>query len=182
MKDVIVAKRYARALFALAKELNKIDIIENELIQIVKFVNEDAQFRKFLYHPNIQSNKKVSLIKELFEGKISNTLLNTLVILVENRRIELIADLVSDYVKLANNELNQAQAVIYSSHPIQESELKTIVHKFSQLTGKKIRAEVRIDKTLFGGIQVRIGDRLYDGTISGKLKQLAKTLAHTQVM
>jgi F-type H+-transporting ATPase subunit delta len=182
MKDGAVSKRYAKALFQLAKEKNKINQTEEELRIIQTSLFQDKNFEKLINHPNIQISSKKELINKIFKDKISDHVLNILNILIENNRFNCISQLTVDFIKLSNEELGQAQAIIYSPHQINNTELNEIVNKFSFLTNKKIRAEVQLDESLLGGIKVKIGDRLYDGTLSGKLKQLSKTLEQTQVL
>lgn len=108
--------------------------------------------------------------------------MNTLQLLIERRREEALEAFVKAYVKIANDALGQANATVYTPVKLSEAELNDIAATFGKLTGKQIRVESVIDKSLLGGIQVRIGDRLYDGSLSGKLKRLERTLNQSQAL
>jgi F-type H+-transporting ATPase subunit delta len=170
--ETIVAKRYAKALFELAKEKNEVSQVEADLQAIVSSIQSNADLQKLLSHPNIDASKKTELLNTLFLGKVSDAVLNTVCLLVERRRENILVELLSDYVKIANEALGQAKAIVSSPIALSPEELQHIAASFSQLTGKKIQVQQVIDPSLLGGIQVRIGDRLYDGSLSGKLQRL----------
>ncbi|WP_086626415.1 ATP synthase F1 subunit delta, partial [Escherichia coli] len=71
---------------------------------------------------------------------------------------------------------------VYTPVALSEQELQQVASTFSTLTSKQIRVESVIDKSLLGGLQIRVGDRLYDGSLSGKLKRLERTLNQSQAL
>lgn len=178
----LVAKRYAKALFEVAKEQEIIGVVEQELRSIVEIVGQNVDFTKLLQHPNVGTTAKIGMIKEVFGGRVSEAVFNTLQLLLENGRQSVLAELLDAYVSIANEALGQANAIVYSPFPLSEAEANKVSEKFNQLTGKKIRLEHVIDASLIGGFQVRIGDRLYDGSLSGKLARLEKAMKQTQAL
>jgi F-type H+-transporting ATPase subunit delta len=170
--ETIVAKRYAKALFELAKDKNIVAQVETDLQAIVQSIEDHADLQKLLSHPNIDSVKKTELLTTLFQGKVADAVLNTVCLLVQRRRESILSELLTDYVKIANEALGQAKAIVSTPIALTSQESQQIAASFSQLTGKKIQVEQVIDPSLLGGIQVRIGDRLYDGSLSGKLQRL----------
>lgn len=176
MSDIVVAKRYAKALFELASERGIIAQVEEELGAVVAVVQNDADFKKLLQHPNVALSVKTDLLQKAFEGKVSDAVLNTLQMLVSRRREALLSTLYTDYVKIANEALGQASAIVYTPFALSEDKVKEIALHFGKVTGKTLRTQTVIDPTLLGGILVRIGDRVYDGSLSGKLERLQKSL------
>jgi F-type H+-transporting ATPase subunit delta len=170
--ETIVAKRYAKALFELAKEKNEVAQAEADLQAVVSSIQDNADLQKFLSHPNIDSSKKTALLDTVFQGKVSDAVLNTVSLLVDRRRESILQEVLTDYVKIANEALGQAKAIVSTPIALTEVESQHIAASFSQLTGKKIQVQQVIDPSLLGGIKVRIGDRLYDGSLSGKLQRL----------
>jgi F-type H+-transporting ATPase subunit delta len=177
----VVAKRYARALFEVAQERNIVSKVEEELKTIVAVVEQNEDFRKLLQHPNVDAAVKIDIIKEAFAGNLSEPAFNTIQLLVERGRETVLEQLLDAFVAIANEALGQANAMVYTPFPLSESEATKIADQFGELIGKKIRLDHVIDKSLLGGFQVRIGDRLYDGSLSGKLARLEKTLKQSQV-
>jgi F-type H+-transporting ATPase subunit delta len=97
-------------------------------------------------------------------------------LLIERRRDGILSVLLIDYVKIASEALGQADAKVYTPIAITPEQEREIAAEFSKITGKTVRVETIIDRSLIGGIKVRIGDRLYDGSLSGKLDRLHKSL------
>lgn len=180
--DTIVAKRYAKALFAVAQEKSAIQQVEEDLRSIVEVIEGNADLKKLLLHPNVDASDKIKMLKGIFEGKVSEPVLSTLQLLVERRRESILRSLLDHYVSIADAALGQASATVYAPFALTEAESREIARQFGRLTGKKIRLESIVDPSLLGGIQVRIGDRLYDGSLSGKLARLQKTLNETQAL
>jgi len=176
MSDIVVAKRYARALFEVAKDKGIISQVEEELKSVASAIRDNADLQKFLNHPNIGASVKTDLLKQIFEGKVSEPVWNTLLVLIDKGRQSIVSAMVGDYVKIANEALGHASATVYAAFVLTEAQQAEIASHFSKVTGKTIRVTTVVEPKLLGGIQVRIGDRLYDGSLAGKLDRLAKAL------
>jgi F-type H+-transporting ATPase subunit delta len=175
-RDLNVAKRYAKALFEVAQEKGIIAQVEAELAAVTGAFKNESDLQKVVQHPGIEIGAKKALLQQLFEGKVSDIVFNTLQLLIDRRREDIIGALQLYYVDIANASLGQANAIVYTPYELSEAETNGIKEQFASITGKTIRVETIIDKSLLGGIQVRIGDRLYDGSLSGKLQRLQKAL------
>jgi F-type H+-transporting ATPase subunit delta len=180
--EFTVAKRYAKALFDLAQERGIIAQVEEDLSSIVSIIKQNAELNQLLLHPNIDGTAKTDMLKQLFEGKVADIVLGTIVLLVSRGREELLPYVLTDYVQIASEAMKQATAFVSSPFELTDAEKTAIAEHFGKLTGKTIRVHTTIDKSLLGGIQVRIGDRLYDGSLSGKLERLEKTLNASQAL
>ncbi|MBP1992590.1 F0F1 ATP synthase subunit delta [Paenibacillus eucommiae] len=176
--DIVVAKRYAKALFEVAREKSLVTEIEEELRSIVKVIEENADLGKLLNHPNITTSAKIDLLKKLFEGNVSDVLFNTLQLLFSRGREALLPQLLIDYIRIVNDALGRATAIVKTPFALSESSQQTAAAQFSKVTGKTIRVENVVDPALIGGMQVRIGDRLYDGSLLGKLDRFEKFLSN----
>ena len=176
MSRLIVGRRYAKALFAAAKDRGTILETEQDLLEVLEVLEQNNEFRMILEHPNISAEVKSDLLKRAFEGNVSEIVMNTLLLAVAKGRETILTSLVSAYRMYANEELGRAQATVYSPFPLSESEKSAIAEQFGKLTKKTITLTNVINPELIGGIQVRIGDRLYDGSLAGKLKSIEKSL------
>lgn len=175
-RDTVVAKRYAKALFELAAAQQIAPQVEEELKLIVQALKQDETIEKFLSLPSVETSNKIAVLKSAFGDKVSALVLNTLELLIARGRQDIIAFVYEAYIQVAGEALSQAHATVYSAQSLSDAELAEVVAQFSKLTGKKIIAEQKVEPSLLGGIQVRIGDRLYDGSLSGKLDRLQKSL------
>jgi F-type H+-transporting ATPase subunit delta len=168
-----VAKRYARALFEVANERGKIDQIEAELKAVVEAVKQNAELSKILLHPHIAADAKKSLVNELFQAHVGEETQNLLGLLIENGRESSLADILHAYVQLANEARGIADAVVTSAKPLTEEEQAHLAEKFGSMLNKKLRIQTVVDPSILGGIIVKIGDRLYDGSVKTKLERFA---------
>lgn len=176
MSQLIVGKRYARALFEVAKERGTIRETEEDLIAAVETIRQNEKLRAVLMHRDFSKAAKLNLLKELFSGKVSDIVLNTLLVAVDKGREAILTMLPDEYIRLANEALNRTQAVVYSPFPLSDEEQKAVAEKFGELTGKTVSITNVVQPELLGGIKVRIGDHVYDGSLARKLKELEKTL------
>lgn len=175
-RDIVVAKRYAQALFELAAAGKIATQVESELKLIVDALESNEQLNKFLDLPSVQTENKMQLLKDSFGAELSELVYNTLRLMIERGRQSVIPNLYDSYVKIAGAALGQAKAVVYTAKKLSDAELAGVAAQFEGITGKKIVAEQVEKPALLGGVQVRIGDRLYDGSLAGKLERLQKTL------
>lgn len=174
-RDAAVAKRYAKALFEVAEKQQVVSEVEEQLKLVVQALEQDADVQKFLSLPSIDPASKIAVLKTAFGDRVSALVINTLEILVTRRRQDVIADVYAAYTKVAGESLGQAHATVYTAHALSDEELAGVAAQFGQITGKTIIAQQIVEPALLGGLQVRIGDRLYDGSLSGKLERLQKS-------
>lgn len=179
-RDIAAAKRYAKALYEVAREQGLVAEVEADLRSVAASIQDSAELRAMLDHPGIAARQKQDVIRSLFADKVQTAVLNTLLLLIDRRREAIMPVLAGPYTAIANREQGRADAVVVTPVPLTPAELEQVAVRFGKLTGKKVRVTGRIDKKLIGGMQVMIGDRFYDGSLSGKLARLQKTLTGSQ--
>lgn len=181
-RELTAAKRYARALYEVAAGKNSVNPVMDDLKAAAAVIAEQKDLETLLNHPNIDTSAKTDLLKQIFAGKLSDTVVNTLVLLVERKRSELIPVVYAQFVKIANEALGRAEATVYSAKALTAEESVAVAAKFTNLTGRTIQVTNIVDPGLIGGIKVRIGDKLYDGSLSGKLERMEKVLQGSQAL
>ncbi|TLS35835.1 F0F1 ATP synthase subunit delta [Pseudalkalibacillus caeni] len=172
----VVAKRYAEALFDLANENQIVSQIEDELAVVKEVFNKNPQLMEFFRHPKVTTDEKKKVIFTSF-GELSDTVRNTMLLLADRNRIEITPELIDQYTKLANDQQGVAAAKVYSVNPLSDEEQARISDVFAKRVGKeKLSIENVVDPDLIGGIKVRIGNRIFDGSVSGKLERMKRQL------
>ncbi|MEC0129262.1 F0F1 ATP synthase subunit delta [Paenibacillus pabuli] len=174
-RDTIVAKRYAKALFEVALEQKQVLEVEQELRTVVSAITGDAEIGKFIESPNISEEAKQNVLRTSLDGKVSEPVLKTVLLLIERGRVELLEALLNDYVKIEGESLGIADARVYSTYALNDEEQETVAREFGGRVNKKIRIENIVDPTLLGGLKVAIGDTIYDGSLAGKLERLEQS-------
>jgi F-type H+-transporting ATPase subunit delta len=176
MSNSTVAKRYALALFQLSKENNLLDQMEEELRVVKQVINNSSDLTSVLKSPKVSIEKKKEIIKDSF-SKVNPFVLNTLMILIDRHREDQIAEVSDRFVELANEERGIADAKVYTIRPLTNEEREALSVSFAAKVGKKsLRIENIIDSELLGGIKLRIGNRIFDGSLRGKLDRLERKL------
>ncbi|MRH43961.1 F0F1 ATP synthase subunit delta [Aquibacillus halophilus] len=176
MSKANVSKRYAEALFQLAQEKNKLDFLEPELLIVKEVFYNNKELNAFLKHPKVNSDKKKQLIDEAFKG-FSSEVINTLKVLVDRNNEEAISSVVDHFIALVHDAKRIAEAKVYSIRELSDDEKKQLSDVFSKkLNLKTLTIDNHVDPTILGGIKLKIGNTIFDGTIKGKLERLERNI------
>lgn len=176
MKHDVIAKRYANALIQIATEKQAIDDFEKELQIIKEVFVHNQELMGFLENPNIELGEKKAMIEKAFSS-FSQEILNMMFLLIDRKREEVMIEIVDMYVELANQVRNIADATVYSVRLLTDEEKRAVTETFAKLCGKgTIRIHNVVDDELLGGIKVRIGNRIFDGSLQGKIARIRREL------
>lgn len=176
MSQNIVAERYALALFEAAKEQNIVPKVEEELRMIKQAVTSNPGFITLLQSPNLSLHEKKTMLEGVFAG-VTPLVINTLKLLVDRHRQDEILGVADGFIASANKENGIAEAVVYSVRPLTGTETETISATFAAKVGRRtLNIENVVDSNLLGGVKIRIGNRIFDGSLQGKLNRLERTL------
>ncbi|MEC1520628.1 F0F1 ATP synthase subunit delta [Neobacillus niacini] len=176
MSNSMVAKRYALALFQIAKEQQLLEVVEEELRVVKEVMVYNADVKAVLNSSKLTTDKKKGILTAAF-STVNPYVLNTLLILIDRHREDEIIEVANQFFELANEEKGVANAEVYSTRELTEAEREAISATFAAKIGKKsLRIENIVDSELLGGIKLRIGNRIYDGSLRGKLDRLERKL------
>ncbi|WP_223594886.1 F0F1 ATP synthase subunit delta [Neobacillus bataviensis] len=176
MSNSMVAKRYASALFQISKEQQILSNVEEELRVVREVLDYNADLKAVLKSSKLTNENKKEIIRNAF-STVNAYVLNTLMILIDRHREDEIVEVVNQFIELANEEMGIAEAKVYSIRPLTDAEREAVSTTFAAKIGKKsLRIENIVDSELLGGIKLRIGNRIYDGSLRGKLNRLERKL------
>ena len=172
-----VSKRYAKALFSLGQEDGKYKQYGQDLMEFTQFCQENREFRRVITNPifGLEDRKKVLQIileKSSFSGVVNN-FLN---LLLDKNRIGAIDVITDYYARLTDGLSNIARAEIITARPLKAKVLGKLEKSLAKLTSKKIESEVKEERDLIGGIVVKIGDLVLDGSIRAQSEGLRESL------
>lgn len=181
MGQEVIAKRYAVALFELGKEKQRLNELEDEMKTVQSVFNNQPKLEEMLTHPNISVQDKKKLIDESFRAAVSKDVLHTMKYMIDRHRGDVINEVASLFVNLAYEEKGVAEAKVYSVKPLSDDEKQALSDSFAKKVGKRsLLIDNIVDKELIGGVKLRIGNRLFDGSVSGKLKRIERQLISTK--
>lgn len=176
MSKSAVAKRYAIALFELAQESNTLASTREDLLEIKTAWKQDADVQALFASPKLSFDKKKELIRTVF-GSASPAVVNTLLFLVEKKRLKELPAIVEEFIALSNDAQGIAEATVYSTRSLTDEERAHISSAFAKEVGKSsLNIHNVVDPSLIGGLRIQIGNRIYDNTLSSKLNRLKRNL------
>lgn len=176
MSNSAVAKRYALALFQLSKEHQLLDQMETELRVVKEVVTNNPGLTALLVSPKLSKAKKKEILAEAFSSA-SPFVLNTLKIMIDRGRADNLTALVDQFIELSNEDRGIASAEVYSTRQLTADESAALSSVFASKVGKKsLTINNIVDSNLLGGVKLRIGNRIFDGSLRGKLERLERTL------
>jgi len=180
MQETTVARSYAEALFELARAEDATELYAAELGQIVHLLESEADFRAFLETPRIDPRQKKQVLRDVFEGKIPERLLRFLLVVVDKRRQRVLPEIAIEFDKLVDRQLGRLQVdVTTAAEPDAKAEAN-IRKQLDRLFGMEVLPRFRTDPRIIGGVVVRVGDRIMDGSIRHRLQRLRRSLLRPQ--
>lgn len=181
MLENAVSRRYAQAFFALAQETSNVDKLETELQTVIQAINENQELKKVMEHQLVSPDEKKAIVNAIFAQEISEVTLNFLDIVIDKYRAAYIPGIYEEFVAYANTTRNMIDARVKSAVELSDADLETIKGKLAAATGKTVRLQSELDPSLIGGVVVRIGDRVVDGSLTGRLEKLKEDLLKFEV-
>lgn len=178
----LISKTYGEALFELAVEEQKTEIMLQEITEIKNIFNEHQEYLRFLIHPRISAEDKIKSIKEVFENKVDSQILGFLELVIAKARTESMMEILEYF--LDRMKAFKGIGVCYVTTPMVLSEEKkeALCKKLLDTTSfKEMEMHYMIEPTLLGGMQIRIGDKVVDSSIQTKLNRLQKDLLKVQI-
>lgn len=174
--SALIGRRYAAALYDIAKVQNKVADFAKDCNLIASTLKASKELLSAVKSPIINQEKKVALLKAIFSGKVGKQVEDTLSLLVQKGRAAMIPDVMKEFQAILDEQSGVVIAQVESAIPLDESEKQTIAQKLEAMSGKKIRIENKINAALIGGFTARIGDTVVDGSVKHKLERLKEEL------
>lgn len=176
-----LAVTYAQAIYELASEKGMLEAVEKQLRQVEETVKGHEDLATLLYHPRVPVQAKKETINRVFGMSLADFVKNFLLLLVDKRRETALPAIVSEYVKLANKARNIIEAEVISAMELTVEQEQQLIAKLAQTTGHNVIIKTAVDASLIGGVIVKIGDKLIDGSVARQLKAMEEALRKTQV-
>ena len=169
MRDTTIARNYAEALLALARKAGDLPAWGRLIDDIASAVERDDRLRHFLEAPQISADQKMTVLAKAFEDRAPRLFVRFLQRLVRNRRQMLIPEIASEYRDLVDEVEGRVHAQVTLATPVDDEQRASIARQLTQTFGKPVVPQVRINPNILGGIIVRVGDRVMDGSVRRRL-------------
>lgn len=175
----LLAKRYASALFALAKEKDATDVVAADLSALHAELHA-PHAAALLESPDVPADERRAILDKLGEGR-HELVRNTLGVMRERRRLDVLKDLPAAFRALYMQDRGEVEGVAESAHPLTADELSALTGLASRLSGKKVVLTSAHRPELLGGVRLIVGNVLYDGSLRAALDQLENQLQQSSI-
>ncbi len=176
MSEFAISTRYAKALMGIAESDNSFEVVTKDLNLIYNTLVGSRELKKLLVNPIVNSEKKLNILNELFSAQISEDVIKFIKLVVDKGRENLLADIASRYLNLADEKLNQVKVSVSSAIELDEMQKEKINKKLKEILNKNIIANYEIDNSIIGGFKLRFKDTVIDASIQHQLEILKKKL------
>ena len=182
IKDKIIAKRYADAFMAFAKETIGLDNAIQEIKDLKNVViHENPGFMEILTHEGIGHSEKRDFVERVLDGNFSQELKSFLILLLDKERFVNLPDIM-EYIRVYYSYGEEVEALLKTSTILDAEQIKDIENKLENKLHKKFKFYIDVDADLLGGVQVIMGDdTIIDGSVKKRLSDLKEKLRGVRV-
>jgi F-type H+-transporting ATPase subunit delta len=176
MSTLIASRRYASALLSAAEEGNFLDQIVGELDVIKEVLENSRDLVYALRSPLVKGDKKIHILEEIFRNSVGEKMFLFLKLVARKKRAGLLPEIIDEFQILLDEKRGVINVDITSAVKLSDEQAEELIARLAAFTGKQIRARMSLDEQFIGGVTVKIGDTIYDGSISHKLLMLRQAL------
>jgi len=171
-----IAEVYARSLFEVAKEHDVLDRVHDELGEFAEALDEDRTLQVFLFSPYFSSDEKREGVKKIVSDA-DERIVNFLELLAERHRMPALFRIRREFDALWAEENQLLPVTVTSAVELDEGLVEDIGKRIQDQTGRKVELSSNVDPDVLGGLMVRVGNMVLDGTVRNRLERLRKTVA-----
>ena len=171
-----IAQRYAKVLLSVALEQNALEDIRGDLAVIHEAILKSWELKSFLANPLFSTQEQQSILKAVFEGKISGALLNFCLFLAYKGRLNLLKSVAESFDGLYLAHKKIVPLTITSSVLLPEDQKENLRRHLRARTGQTIQDQYVLRPEILGGARVQIGDFVYDGTVRTQLEKFKHSI------
>jgi F-type H+-transporting ATPase subunit delta len=178
MRRSAAARRYARALFALAREVDRVEPVRRELDQIAALLAQSSELRRVLLTPLHPTAERKAVLHEIGRrvGQ-SGEVGHFLSFLIDQRRLVDFASIHEEYGRLADEASGRTTAKVIAASELGEERAERLRRALTRRTGREVQLDVEVDPSLLGGVIAKVGDLVFDGSLRSQLRQLRGNLS-----
>ena len=176
-----IARVYATALLDVGKSNNVLDQLHEELGFVSTLLSEEQDFKSYLTSPSFSKDAKKEFINRVFSGNLSEYTVNFINVLIENGRQVDIPDINNTFSELIDELNNRMKVEVISVIELDDATIDHIKSALKEKFGKDIILEVTVDESILGGIIIKAGDLVIDGSLAENLKKIRYNLLNSKV-
>lgn len=173
-----IAQRYARALFELSRDAGKVEEVGEQLVLVDEVLRSEEDLRTALLSPVLPRRAKKQVVETFLEvAQVDALVANFLRVLLEARKLPYLGDMVSAYGAMADQEAGRERGEATTLMPLNQDEVKHLAAVLSKALDKEVLLSARLDPSILGGVVVRVGNLVFDGSLRTQLRRMKETLS-----
>ncbi len=175
-----VARVYAQALLDIVEGGADLGRMYDDLHAVQKLVDTDRTFWEFFASPRLDPALKKRVIAEAFSGKLDRPVLGLLHVLVDKRREMVFDNIVDEFDRFKDLREGRMHAEVTAARPLDDDQRAQLKTRLESATGKQIELHEKVDRKLLGGLIVKLGDKVIDGSLRRRLNRLRRAMVAAQ--
>ncbi len=175
-----LARGYAQALFQVAQAEGALENVEDELFRFARILENEVRLRESLTDPSLPPEHRAQMVQELLGPTASPHTTNITAFLVQQGRARELPKIIDSLVQLAAEERNKAVAEVRSAVPLDGDQRDKLKDAIARATGKQVELKVLVDPSVVGGLLVRVGDQIFDGTVRRRLQMAREHIGRAE--
>ncbi|MFI5280671.1 MAG: ATP synthase F1 subunit delta [Gemmatimonadales bacterium] len=180
MKNTVVARNYASAVLALAREADAVDHFGDLLDAVAGAVAATPSVKAVLMSPRVRKDAKQQVLAKALKGVAPEAFVRFLQAVVRRGRQGILSDISAAYGELADQHFNRVHASVTTARAVDAKLAKEIGERLERAMGKTVLQHFHVDPLVVGGVVVRVGDRVFDGSIRRRLMSLRRAMLTTR--
>jgi len=176
VRDETVARNYAETLFELASRNDALQQYGDAIQVVAKLIDEDVTFRLFMETPRIDDADKKAVVKKSFGEHVPKHVVNFVLVTIDKRRQRLLRSISQQYHALLDAHMGREHVQVTVARALDDTTREVITEKLSAALGTEAIPHIRVDAGIIGGLVVRTGDTIYDGSIRRRLEGMRRLL------
>lgn len=174
-----ISRVYATALFELAEDGGALEERVEEVRFLLDVLDREEKLRNVLESPKIDAGKKEKLLRQILGEEISRDLRRLMILLVRKNRQFFAKDILEAFVELYRESKGRIRAKVTTAVPLEEETAARLAEGLASRTGKEITLDRKVDADLMGGVVVRFGDYIVDGSLKTRIRKMKESLLET---
>jgi F-type H+-transporting ATPase subunit delta len=176
-RDAAVARRYARALHALASEARRAEAVADELAAFEQLLSTDRELRNALLRPWVKAATKRAVVLEVADRLgVSPLTRKFLALVAQRRRLDVLGEILAAYRARVDEAAGRIRARVRSAAPLADTERAALRERLGRRLGKTVLLDTEVDPSLLGGFVAEVGSRVLDMSVAGQLSALRERI------
>ena len=168
-----ISGRYATALFELARDAKALDTVAADLGSLTKAMDESADLTRVVRSPVISRADQGKAMAAILDKMAAHALTRQFIgLAAQNRRLFVLPDMIRDFTRLLAQHSGEVSGEVVSAQALSDKQLTDLKAQLKKAVGSEVRLNTRVDPSLLGGMTVKVGSRMVDGSLRTKLQNL----------